>query len=212
MDSYRTLEVEVISAEKLKQVSNPFSSKMNVYALVYISNDPKYEKLKERTRRDRTGGGCNPTWNSTFRFVVPAALGSGTTTGTGLSLHIVLRTGHGISDRDVGEVTVPLSELLAGCSVAHDDSFTVSKRVSYQVVRKKTDSEEEEEDGADGGSGVLNLSYRFLRIMDTLRPSTATAEYHPPSFTTPPMLRPGTDTKTKVAAFVGALFTSLGSF
>ncbi|KAJ6851571.1 uncharacterized protein M6B38_259680 [Iris pallida] len=154
MERCRTLEVNIISAENLEQVN--LLSKMNVYAHVSVSADSKdgsrHEKPKQlvRTRPDRAGG-CNPKWNSTFHFVVP--YGAADDVVAGLSLRVLLRTGRALGgDRDVGEVTVPLSELLLASSSTAD--YDDHKSVSYQV-RKPRRSEN------TNGAGTLNLSYKW---------------------------------------------------
>ncbi|KAJ6817982.1 uncharacterized protein M6B38_408690 [Iris pallida] len=137
MERCRTLEVNIISAENLEQVN--LLSKMNVYAHVSVSADSKdgsrHEKPKQliRTRPDRAGG-RNPKWNSTFHFVVPH--GAADDVVAGLSLRVLLRTGRTLGgDRDVGEVTVPLSELLLASSSTAD--YDDHKPVSYQVRKPR---------------------------------------------------------------------------
>ncbi|KAG1371233.1 protein SRC2-like [Cocos nucifera] len=128
--AYRTLEITLISAKDLNQVK--LFSKMDVYAVVSLSGDPR---SRQRTPPDREGD-RNPTWNSTFRFNVPAD-----NYGRQV-LHILLRAERARGDRDVGQVHVPLSELLN----AAGPDFR-----SYKV-RRCTSGDPK---------GVLNLSYKI---------------------------------------------------
>ena len=84
----------------------------------------------------------NPTWNATLRFAVPA-------TGAG-SIHVLLRAERALGDRDVGEVHIPLSELLSGAP----DGPVPAKFVAYQV-RKISSGRPQ---------GVLNLSYKLGEV------------------------------------------------
>jgi hypothetical protein len=132
----RTLELTLISAKDLKEVN--LLSKMEVYAVVSLSGDPR---LRQRVQPDRAGG-RNLTWNATLRFTVPAG-------GAG-SLHVLLRAERALGDRDVGEVHIPLSELLAGAP----DGPVPAKFVAYQV-RKISSGKPQ---------GVLNLSYKLDEV------------------------------------------------
>ncbi|CAO2195798.1 unnamed protein product [Urochloa humidicola] len=132
----RTLELTLISAKDLKEVN--LLSKMEVYAVVSLSGDPR---SRQRIQADRTGG-RNPTWNATLRFNVPA-------TGAG-SLHVLLRAERALGDRDVGEVHIPLSELLSGAP----DGPVPAKFVAYQV-RKISSGK---------AQGVLNFSYKLGEV------------------------------------------------
>jgi len=133
----RTLEITLISAQDLKDVN--LFSKMEVYAEVSISGDPR---SKQRTPTDREGG-RNPTWNSTFRFTVPADVHA----AGKLALHVLLRGDRALGDRDVGQVHVPLSELLGGAG----EGAQPVQFVSYQV-RKVSSGK---------AKGVLNFSYKL---------------------------------------------------
>ncbi|KAJ6794107.1 Uncharacterized protein M6B38_233480 [Iris pallida] len=133
---FRKLELTLISAENLKEVN--LFSKLNVYAVVSIANDPQF---KRRVPPDRVGG-RDPVWNYTVEFTVPAV----SNPDPFLALHVLLRTERALGDRDVGEVTVPLKELLEGGRTDGGVRF-----VSYPVRMphsKKT-------------KGVLNMSYRL---------------------------------------------------
>ncbi|XP_047055869.1 protein SRC2-like [Lolium rigidum] len=132
----RTLELTLISGKDLKDVN--LLSKMEVYALVALSGDPR---SRQRVPTDRAGG-RNPAWNATLRFVVPANAAG--------SLHVLLRAERALGDRDVGEVHIPLSELLSG---APDGPVPV-KFVAYQVRKI----------GSGKPQGALNFSYKLGEV------------------------------------------------
>ena len=159
----RTLELTLISAKDLKEVN--LLSKMEVYAVVSLSGDPR---SRQRIQADRTGG-RNPTWNATLRFNVPAS-------GAG-SLHVLLRAERALGDRDVGEVHIPLSELLSGAP----DGPVPAKFVAYQV-RKISSGKPQ---------GVLNLSYKFREVTqaagaNSYAPAQSTYTEAPPAAAYPP--------------------------
>ncbi|XP_062208001.1 protein SRC2-like [Phragmites australis] len=158
----RTLELTLISAKDLKEVN--LLSKMEVYAVVSLSGDPR---SRQRIQADRRGG-RNPTWNATLRFTVPAS-------GLG-SLHVLLRAERALGDRDVGEVHIPLSELLSGAP----DGPVPSKFVAYQVRRISSGKPQ----------GVLNFSYKLGEVTKSAgyAPNTASAAYAqpPPAAAYPP--------------------------
>ncbi|KAG6472231.1 protein SRC2-like [Zingiber officinale] len=136
MAGYRTLEVTLVSAKDLNDV-NVFS-KMDVYAVVCLAGDPR---SAQRTPTDKDGG-KNPSWNATLRFFVPVDPAS----AAGLLVHVVLRSERALGDRDIGEVHIPMKELLG------EGNTALPHYVSYQV--RKSDSGKPK--------GILKLSYRFL--------------------------------------------------
>ncbi|CAD6235058.1 unnamed protein product [Miscanthus lutarioriparius] len=159
MSATRTLELTLISAKDLKDVN--LMSKMEVYAVVSLSGDPR---SRQRVQADRIGG-RNPTWNATLRFAVPA-------TGAG-SIHVLLRAERALGDRDVGEVHIPLSELLSGAP----DGPVPAKFVAYQV-RKISSGRPQ---------GVLNLSPPRTRLPSAYPPPSGKADaYAPPAAYPPP--------------------------
>jgi hypothetical protein len=152
----RPLELTLISAKDLKDVN--LLSKMEVYAVASLSGDPR---SRQRTQADRTGG-RDPAWNATLRFTVPAS-------GAG-SLHVLLRAERALGDRDVGEVHVPLSELLSGAR----DGAAPAKFVAYQV--RKINSGK--------AQGVLNFSYKLGEVTQSsttgYAPNSASAAFAQP--------------------------------
>ncbi|CAN6176601.1 unnamed protein product [Urochloa humidicola] len=136
--AYRVLEMSLLSAKDLKRVN--LISRMEVYAVVTLSGDPL---TRQCTQPDRYGG-RHPSWNTSFRFNVPPT--AATATGC---LHVLLRTERAMGDRDVGEVIVPLADILAGA--AGDPGPRPPQLASYQV--RKVHRWEPR--------GVLHVSYRL---------------------------------------------------
>ncbi|WOL10345.1 hypothetical protein Cni_G19100 [Canna indica] len=159
--SFRTLEITLISAKALKDVN--LFSKMAVYAVVSISCD---SRTRLRTQPDREGG-RNPSWNSTLRLTIPADAG----VASGHTLHILLRTERTFGDRDVGEVRVPLSEMLSAAS--GETTPRPVQFVSYQVRRT----------GSGKPKGVLNFSYKLGDRVEA--PAARPVAYPPQSATYP---------------------------
>ncbi|CAD6272310.1 unnamed protein product [Miscanthus lutarioriparius] len=132
----RTLELTLVSARDLRAVN--LVSKMEVYAVAYLAGDPR---SRQRIPTDRAGG-RDPTWNATVLLTVPA---SGTGSG---AVRVVLRTERALGgDRDVGEVLLPLPDVLAGAG----DTPTDATVACFPVRRI----------GSSKPQGVLNLSYKL---------------------------------------------------
>ncbi|KAJ3669661.1 hypothetical protein LUZ60_011611 [Juncus effusus] len=128
-----SLEVTMISAKDLKKVH--LLSKMSVYAIATISGgDPADIR---RTAPDRRGG-RSPTWGTTVRFVILS-------TDPRLALSITLRSARFFRDTEVGEVIVPIKDLLEAGADGEE------KFVSYQVRRP-----------SGKPKGVLNLSCKVM--------------------------------------------------
>ncbi|CAL9765587.1 unnamed protein product [Musa acuminata subsp. burmannicoides] len=156
--AYRTLEITLASAKGLKDVNLFF--KMAVYAVVSLSDN---RLARQRTPPDREGG-RNPSWNSTLHLTIPA--------DSDLAchfLHILLRTKRVLGDRDVGEVRVPLPELLSGAG----DGPTSVQFVSYQVHRVTSGKPK----------GILNFSYK---LSERVAVSASEASTYQPSTTAYP--------------------------
>ncbi|KAL5229856.1 hypothetical protein ABZP36_028632 [Zizania latifolia] len=134
----RVLEVTLVSAKDLKKVT--VFSKMRVYAVASISGgDPSVPT--HRTHADREGG-RSPMWHAPLRFPIPVAADP-----RGLALHVLLRTERALfGDRDVGEVFVPVQDLLA--AAPNDGEH---RHLSYQVRRPVSGRK----------CGVLHISYQI---------------------------------------------------
>ncbi|PWA64764.1 C2 calcium-dependent membrane targeting [Artemisia annua] len=119
---------------------------MDVYAVVYITgNDPSQDQ-KQKTPVDKDGD-ANPTWNCPMKFTVNEAIAL----QNRLTLVVKIKTEGMFGDKDVGEVHVPVKELLQGYN------GKMVQFVSYQV-RKPSGKPK----------GELSFSYKFS---DTLAPA-----------------------------------------
>ncbi|KAM7488179.1 hypothetical protein LguiB_025663 [Lonicera macranthoides] len=154
---HRTLEITLIGAKDLKQVN--LISSMDVYAVVSISGggaNPQQIKSPVDTQGNR-----NPNWNFPMKFTIDAAAAE----QNRLTLIFKLRCQRSLGDRDIGEVHVPLKELLSG------DGKSV-QFVRYQV-RKPSGK----------AKGELNFSYKFGEKGKTVaksdEPVTAYPAGHP---------------------------------
>ncbi|KAJ6816560.1 putative protein SRC2 [Iris pallida] len=165
--SYRTLEMTLISAKDLKVVN--LLSKMDVYAIASIAGDPR---SAQRTPVDRDGG-RNPSWNHTVRFTVPDK------DPGGMVLHVLLRSERSMGDRDVGEVHVPLRELLDAVSAKQSQA---PRFLSYQVRSPSSGK----------AKGVLNISYKLSDLVTVATPPVSQHKVmeaptaYPPSAYPPP--------------------------
>ncbi|KAL8105315.1 protein SRC2 homolog [Apium graveolens] len=132
---YRTLDLKIISAKGLKNVN--FISKLEVYAVVTIAGgDPR---AKQRTPTDRDGG-VNPAWNFPMKFTIDEVAAQ----QNRLTLVVNLRAERALGDRDVGEVRVPIKEIIG------DDNNKAVQFVRYQVRKPNGKAK-----------GELNFSYQF---------------------------------------------------
>ncbi|XBI52794.1 hypothetical protein VPH35_035119 [Triticum aestivum] len=143
--AHRVLELTLVSASNLPSV-NLFSG-MQVYAVASVYGDPR---TRQRTLTDRNGE-TEPAWNHTVWFAVsPTAAAAGRA-----YLHVLLRTeryfagSFGFGDCDVGEVFIPVADLLAGACAA--GGGTPWRCVSYPV-RKAQSSRHR---------GALSIAYRL---------------------------------------------------
>uniref|UniRef100_A0A0D9V119 C2 domain-containing protein n=1 Tax=Leersia perrieri TaxID=77586 RepID=A0A0D9V119_9ORYZ len=143
MAGYRVLELTLVSASDLKKVT--LFSRMRVYAVASISGS-NVPMPMHGTHADRKGG-RNPAWNTVLHFPVPADT-------RGLALHVQLCAHRAFGgSRDVGDVFVPLDDLLAAASShAHHDAEP--KPASYQVRRPVSGR----------AHGTLYFCYRFTDV------------------------------------------------
>ncbi|KAK3135763.1 hypothetical protein QOZ80_5BG0423130 [Eleusine coracana subsp. coracana] len=133
----RTLELTLVSARDLRAVTHV--SKMEVYAVVYLPTD--------------RAGGRSPSWSNsgggaTVHVTVPA---SGAGCG---AVRVLLRSERALGDRDVGEVILPLRDIVAGAG--DDDGPTEPTLLCVPVCRVGSSKHRH---------GVLNLSYRLGRVV-----------------------------------------------
>ncbi|GKC00607.1 SRC2-like protein, partial [Tanacetum coccineum] len=112
---------------------------MDVYAVAYISGGSNEETKKHKTPVDKDGD-ANPTWNFPMKFTINESLAL----QNRLTLVVKIKTEGMFGDKDVGEVHVPVKELLEGFN------GKVVQFVSYQV-RKPSGKPK----------GELSFSYKF---------------------------------------------------
>ena len=147
---YRPLEIKVLEAKGLKDVN--FFSTMDVYVVVTISGDPR---TAQKTPVDKDGG-TSPKWNYQMKFNVDDALAL----QNGIGLNFKLRSERAFGDRDIGEVFVPMKELLDNAGDGKGDRV-----VSYQV-RKNSGKPK----------GTLSFSYKFGDKFSAPAPAPKKAE------------------------------------
>ncbi|PWA69703.1 C2 calcium-dependent membrane targeting [Artemisia annua] len=136
-NTYRILELSIISAEGLKK-PNSGNKSDQVYAIAYIAG--KLDRF--RTPVDKKGG-SEPTWNhQPMKFTINEA----EALRNSLMLVIKLKAERMFFDKNLGEVRLPIKELMEGIRYE-------GKRiqvVGYQVQRKSNEP-----------SGSLRFSYTF---------------------------------------------------
>ncbi|CAI9272175.1 unnamed protein product [Lactuca saligna] len=118
--NYRTLDLTLISAKGIKKPS--LTGKPDVYAVAYISGTTTITKQKLKTHVDKDGG-SNPTWNFPMKFTVDEAAGL----QNRLTLVVEIKAVGTFSDKNLGEVRVPVKELLQGSSTQQLVSYQVRK-------------------------------------------------------------------------------------
>jgi hypothetical protein len=156
---HRTLEITLIGAKDLKQVN--LFSKMEVYAIVSIAGG--YDNTQHRSPTDTTGN-RNPNWNFPIKFTIDATAAE----QNRLTLLIKLRCQRALGDRDVGDVHVPIKELLDGAGDGKQ-AQSQAQFVRYQV-RKSSGKPK----------GELNFSYKFgEKVVRADEPVTAYPAGHP---------------------------------
>jgi Ca2+-dependent lipid-binding protein len=117
MAEQRELEVTIISAQDLKNVST--FGKMSPYAEVWIHPSRKVATPVH------THGGTDPSWNAHLRLVCEESL---IEQGSGV-LHIEILNHGSLSSREIGLVSVPLSQVIP----RDDNNSSQAKTTSLQV-------------------------------------------------------------------------------
>ncbi|KAG9447334.1 hypothetical protein H6P81_013462 [Aristolochia fimbriata] len=136
----KTIDLKLISCKDLKAFN--FFQKLSVYAVVALGTGDgekgNRKQQQQKTPIDREGG-RNPQWNHEFRFDLSQIPSGGLFS---LFIEIDLLCEGMFVDKNVGEVRVPVSDLIG-------ESRGLTRFVSYQVRC------------ADGKpNGVLNFSYK----------------------------------------------------
>ncbi|KAB1214014.1 hypothetical protein CJ030_MR5G017277 [Morella rubra] len=143
---YRTLEVTVLSAKDLQDVN--LFSKMDVYVVVSLSGNSQH-KLQAKTNVDREGG-KNPSWNFPMKFTINEF----TVRQNRLTLEFKLRCDRSLGDKDIGNVCVPVQELLDSTGDGKSMQF-----VRYQVTKP-----------SGKPKGELYFSYKFSENVSSSEP------------------------------------------
>ncbi|XP_058103552.1 protein SRC2-like [Magnolia sinica] len=134
-----SIELKILSCKGIKSFN--FFQKLSVYALVSLGSgdrdkDRRLQTQKTPVNRD---GGNNPEWNHEMRFDLEEIADSDPKS---LFLEIDILTDGIFGDKLVGEVLVPLTDLI-------DESNGALRFVSYQV--RSADRKP---------NGILNFSYQ----------------------------------------------------
>ncbi|KAK9288866.1 hypothetical protein L1049_017332 [Liquidambar formosana] len=135
----RTLDINVMYAKDLENVRHFKFQEMVVYVVVSISGDSQPE---QKTPVDR-GGGNNPSWNRHMQFIINESSAQ----QDRLTLVFKLQCERGHGDKDVGEVRVPVKELIT--------TVGASKEVRRGVTTPSRTMQ-----------GELNFSYKLGEIND----------------------------------------------
>ncbi|KAG7018620.1 Protein SRC2, partial [Cucurbita argyrosperma subsp. argyrosperma] len=142
----RSMEIKVVSAGDLNNVN--LLTKMDVYAVVkLLTADASGKFIPKSAQKFKTPvdkeGGSHPIWNFSVKFAIDEAAAR----ANRLTLVFKLRCQRNLGDRDIGEVYVPVKELLDSTGDGKGDSM---QHLSYQV-RKPSGNPQ----------GVLNFAFKF---------------------------------------------------
>ncbi|OWM72480.1 hypothetical protein CDL15_Pgr018365 [Punica granatum] len=121
-----TLELTALGANNLKDVS--MFSKMDVYAVVSISADPR---SAQKTPSDKEGG-KNPRWEHPMKFAVDVNAAR----AHHIALVFKLRCNCSFGDSNIGEVRIPIRELIdegARSPVPHAEGRGVGRTAMYML-------------------------------------------------------------------------------
>ncbi|KAL1220164.1 SRC2-like protein [Cardamine amara subsp. amara] len=178
-----TLELNIYSAKDLENVN--LITKMDVYAVVSINGDDSQKNHKEKTPIDRTGE-SEPTWNHAVKFSVNQRLAR----EGRLTLVVKLVCDRIFGDKDLGEVQVPILELLCSSPSfnGNGNGQGTMRFVTYQVRIP-----------SGKGQGSLTFSYRFdspsfkpeLPVSSPFNPNPINTPGDLPSTTYPPSSESG---------------------
>ncbi|XP_076943501.1 protein SRC2 homolog [Bidens hawaiensis] len=136
---YRNLTLTLVSASGLKK--SRFTTRMDVYAVAFISGTVGRDQ-KQRTSTVKHGD-SDPTWNFHMKFVIDE-LAAGL--DNGLTLVVKIKAEGMFGGKNLGEVHVPVKELLECVK----DNGKAVQTVSYQVRRPSGKLK-----------GVLSFMYEF---------------------------------------------------
>ncbi|CAN7056306.1 hypothetical protein IGI04_014096 [Brassica rapa subsp. trilocularis] len=107
METTRSLEINVTSAKGLEKVS-----KMDVFVAVKLSGDPKCSDHREQRTQVARDSGTSPRWvDGLMKFTIDQTLAEANRLVLTFKIKCEQRGGGG-GDKDIGEVHVPVKELL----------------------------------------------------------------------------------------------------
>uniref|UniRef100_A0A2N9J6J4 C2 domain-containing protein n=1 Tax=Fagus sylvatica TaxID=28930 RepID=A0A2N9J6J4_FAGSY len=150
---YRSLEIVIQSAQELKYVNHV--KKMKPYAVVFICDDSNNPISSLENTAVDSDGDSNPKWNFPVKFNINIAEAQ----KNSHVLVVKLKSHHKThSDKDIGEVRVPIAELLEGFgdADAEEEDDDEKQVMSKNVVTSDGMSEE----------GTLAFSYNFGRTVE----------------------------------------------
>uniref|UniRef100_A0A251U8D2 Putative C2 domain-containing protein n=1 Tax=Helianthus annuus TaxID=4232 RepID=A0A251U8D2_HELAN len=150
MENYRPLDITVISATGLDNFLYFF--RMRVYVVVSLLNGNSVVEKKTHSTHGR-----NPKWNHRIKFPVEEKAIHTTT------LLFVLRQHRICGDKDIGEVSIPVSELLEANPSGSE------KVVDYQLVQSMRGK----------SVGTFTFSHQFRENVCPARDATGSS--HPPA-------------------------------
>ncbi|KAF5463397.1 hypothetical protein F2P56_019316 [Juglans regia] len=134
----RPLDIVIESAKDLKDVN--LFSKMDVYAVVKIEGVYNLKSSTQKTPTDKDCG-TSPKWNFHVKFTIDDDAAN----QNRLTLVIKIKSDRTLGDREIGEVHVPIKELL--------DGFGVAKEAKHATYSVRTPSGKTK--------GTLDISYKF---------------------------------------------------
>lgn len=143
---HRTLEITIQYAEDLSKVN--FISKMDVYVVVSISGGGDEHSNQKTKTTVSHGDDANPTWSFPMKFTVEEAA----LLQNRLILDFKIKCERALGDRLIGEVHVPVKELLD----SPPKGRAAAAFVSYQVKKP-----------SGKPKGKLTFSYQFRRKTTT---------------------------------------------
>ncbi|XP_024972730.1 protein SRC2 homolog [Cynara cardunculus var. scolymus] len=156
---YFSLDITVLSASGLKNLN--LFTRMRVYVVVSLIN----RNIVSTKKTHVSNGGCNPTWSHRIKFSIED---SAIPTCT---LLFILRCRSLFGDKDIGEVSIPVSDLLD----TTQDSANTEHVVDY-LVRRFIQGK---------ARGTLTFSHQFREIRDGSQKSKGeddsvnNGSYHP---------------------------------
>ncbi|KAG2288177.1 hypothetical protein Bca52824_047781 [Brassica carinata] len=187
METTRSIEINVTSAKGLEKVS-----KMDVFVAVKLSGDPKCSDHREQRTQVARDSGTSPRWvDGVMKFTIDQTLAEANWLVLTFKIKCEQRGGGG--DKDIGEVHVPVKELLD-----HLGNDKAGQRyVTYKIKKAN---------GKQGGD--ISFTYSFTG------PVTATSGVGCSRYIAHEPVRPSAATYRPVSngPVLSQLLPSVGSF